>query len=333
MSALVGLVTCWVVAAGMVIVLHLGDWRVAIVYALMIVGWLVEETGRRVLIARLEFWKLVANDGTYMATTLVALGAVLVASRLTLLSLLACMAFGALCAIALALVQLPRGEFTELAPGPDRGARVARFAVWRSMQATLRPAELLVARVLVLQLVSLTAVGLVEAGRLVVAPIQTVLNGAAAFLLSTGAHGEKSKKSTYAQNTRVAIFLVVITLGAAAFAALLSHPLGHLMARRSVSHLLVLGWGLWMATWAASLPFTAELTVRTLSRPVFVARLVETCVGLGLVAILLGAGASAELVPWLLSAPAVVNTWYIRHLAVTTRPPVRLSTLQPAAAP
>jgi len=71
--------------------------------------------------------------------------------------------------------------------------------------------------------------------------------------------------------------------------------------------------------WAASLPFTAELTVRMLSWPVFLARLAETVISLGVVTLVLLAGGSAALVPWLMAAAALINTWYLRRLAIHTR--------------
>ena len=320
-SAIVALALCFALAFTMVLVLNLGDVRIALIYAVMILLWLVEETGRRVLMARLEFWRLVANDATYMAVTLVALGAmVATGAKLSLGLMLACMAAGATVAIILARLQLPAREYRDLSPTIEGSVAVGQFALWRSLQSTLRPTQLLVARVLILQLGSLAAVGVVEAGRLVVAPIQTVLNGASSFLLSTGAEGARSKGRNHRLNQQASLVLVTMTLVGGGLAALLSHPLGRLMAGRPVSALLILGWTGYMAMWAASLPFTAELTVRKLSWPVFLARSVENVAGLAILGAVLLGGASSSLAPWILSAPALINTWYLRRLAVRTRP-------------
>jgi hypothetical protein len=72
--------------------------------------------------------------------------------------------------------------------------------------------------------------------------------------------------------------------------------------------------------WAASLPYTAELTVRRRSWPVFLARLIEVVVALILVTVVVSSSATANLVPWLLAGPGLVNTWYLRRLATRTRP-------------
>jgi hypothetical protein len=60
--------------------------------------------------------------------------------------------------------------------------------------------------------------------------------------------------------------------------------------------------------------------VRRRSWPVFVARLVEVVAALALVAAVLAAGGPARLVPWLLAGPGLVNTGYLRRLAVRSRP-------------
>lgn len=320
-SAIIGLLGCFVVASGVVPLLHLGDWQLGVVYGTMLVLWLVEETGRRLLMSRLEFWSLVCNDATYVGATLAALAVIVVAGiGLSLMTILVAMLIGALASIVLALFQLPPVEFRPVRPSLAGGAVVARFAVWRSLQSTLKPTQLLAARVLLLQFVSLAAVGAVESGRLVVAPMQTVLNGAASLLLSTGASRDREGKAADPRsNDRVSAALAAITVVGGVLAAVLSDPLGRLMAGRPVAHLLVLGWAAYMAAWAASLSFTAELTVRRLSWPVFCARLVETVVGLLLVAGSLALGARVELVPWLLSLPAIVNIFYIRGLAVRSR--------------
>ncbi len=323
LAAMLGLLLVFGLGTGLVLLLHLGNLTAALVFALMLVLWLVEETGRRLLMSRLEFWKLVLNDTTYVVATLVALTVIAVLSNLRLTTMFGAMAIGALASVLLALVQLPRAEWSRLKPGVGDTRLVAGFAVWRSLQSTLKPTQLLVARLLLLQLVSLVAVGAVESGRLVVAPMQTVLNGAASLLLSTGASRRREGKAAEdSASDKIAAGLVLITMTGSLFAAALSNPLGSLMAGHRAGHLLVLGWGVYMAAWAGSLPFTAELTVRRLARPVFFARLVETVVGLGLVAVVLSVSGRSDLVPWLLTAPALVNVGYIRSLARRTRLPV-----------
>jgi hypothetical protein len=120
---------------------------------------------------------------------------------------------------------------------------------------------------------------------------------------------------------RYRAWLVVVDLLAAVFASALAYQLRfgvnvpgtHSALYVTISVILPL-------LWAASLPFTAELTVRKLSWPVFLTRLAETIVGLILVTAVLLSGGSSSLVPWLLAGPALVNTWYLRRMAVRSRP-------------
>ena len=321
-SAAMLLLACAGLAITLVLTLHLGSVALSLIYALMVVLWLVEETGRRVLMARLQFWQLVVNDATYTLVTLAVVTIVAAAGyTLSLGTILAAMAIGALAAIVLARFQLPSVEYAVTRLGRAGLRPVVSFAAWRSLQVSLRPAQLLFARVILLQLVSLSAVGAVEAGRLVVAPIQTVINGAGGFLLSTSAeagHGLPQSQRRIAQ--QATLLLVAVTVLAGCAAALLAHPLGRLVAGRPVPPVLVLGWTLYLATWAASLPFVTELVVRKLTRPVFVIRLADSLLGIAALAVGLTTGASHNLSPWLLSTGGVVSVVWTRQLAVRTRP-------------
>jgi hypothetical protein len=271
--------------------------------------------------ARLEFWKLVANDATYLVVTLLVLGALVRAGHpVTLLLVLTAMAAGAIGAIGLAALQLPRIEYAQLRWGRTGMGNVAQFGVWRSLQASLRPLQLLVARVILQQLVSLAAVGAVEAGRLVVAPIQTTINGAGSFLLSTSAEAQRRPGSAPRRMAeRAAALLVVVTVVGGALAAALAHPLGRLMAGTVVSPWLVLGWVAYLALWGAGLGFVTEAVTRKLTRPVFWIRLVDSVVGVVLLAIGLWFGLSPDVTPWLLSVGAFYSFVRTSRLAIASR--------------
>jgi hypothetical protein len=93
------------------------------------------------LIARLEFWKLVVKDLAYLLGTVVSLGAWAVTSRtVTLTMLFAAMGVGAIAAVVVGVAQVPPRELRNLGPGWSGVAEVASSAGWRSLQAALRPA-------------------------------------------------------------------------------------------------------------------------------------------------------------------------------------------------
>lgn len=320
-SALGLLALCFGLAVLLVFVLHLGGAWIAVTYAVMVVGWLVEETGRRVLEARLQFWALMVNDIVYAAATLTAVAVIVFTGHhLTLLLLLFAMTVGAVVAIGVATVQLPRAEYQGLRLGRDGLREVARFSVWRALQASLRPLQLLLARVVLLQLVSLSAVGAVEAGRLIMAPVQSVINGAGGVLLSTSARAERGAGTVRARLAEWATgILVAITIGVGAIAAALAHPFGRLVTGHPVSPVLVLGWTVYLTTWAASLPFVTELVARKLTRQVFNYRVIDTVLGLAALVIALALGAGAVWTPWLISTGGLLGAYLTFRLAVRTR--------------
>ncbi|SDW33429.1 hypothetical protein SAMN05421504_101294 [Amycolatopsis xylanica] len=310
--------------AGVVFALVLRDLGTGLLFAGMLVLWLAEETLRRLLMARMEFWKLVWNDVSYLLGTLVALGAwYLRAREVTMPMLFAAMGVGACTAVVAGLAQLPRSELRALRPGWAGMGEVASFAGWRAAQAALRPTALLLARVLVAQLISLAAVGLLEAARLVVAPLQVIINGAGSFLLAGYAAGK-------VQGTwRVSLKLTAVTLGGGVVLTLAAEPLGRLMTGAPVDGWLVLGWVVYLATWAAGLPFVTAVVAQKRSRAVFLVRVVDSVAGLALAALALILDFPLALVPWLMALGQLYSCLRLYSLAVTPHTPeiVKRSTM------
>ncbi|MGH3621592.1 MAG: hypothetical protein ACRDQ5_07355, partial [Sciscionella sp.] len=260
-SALAALGLSFALGAAVVCLLGHGDLRTALVYAVMLVLWLVEDTFRRLFIARLEFWKLVGNDLTYLlGTVLGCCGLFLATGEVTLTLLFGAMTLGAAAAVLAGVIGVPRAERSRLRPGVAGMRAVVSFAGWRSLQGALRPTALLLSRTLVANLVTLTAVGVLEAGRLVVAPLQVVINGAGSFLLADFAAGERSGSAeTRHLARRASVLLVAVTALGGAGMAVRAGPVGQLMTGTAVRPLLVLGWTAYLAAWAAGLPYVTEV--------------------------------------------------------------------------
>ncbi|HEX4224617.1 MAG TPA: oligosaccharide flippase family protein [Pseudonocardiaceae bacterium] len=295
----------------------------ALVYAVMTVLWLFEETFRRILIARLEFWKLVANDSSYNTIALVIVGVMLVTGhRVTLGWIFAAMAAGAATAVAIGIVQVPRAERTNLRPGWAAMRAVATFAAWRSLHAALRPTALLLSKALVISLISLTASGVLESGRLVVAPLQVIINGAGSFLLAGFAAGERGKAARNNRMARYAVWLLLATtVICGSVLALFAGPAGRIMTGHPVAPLLVFGWTAYLAVWAVGLPYISEVVARKHSRTVFIARLIDSVLGLGLAAIAIKLSDSVTVVPWLMALGGLYAVWRVVRLAIRTRNP------------
>jgi hypothetical protein len=214
---------------------------------------------------------------------------------------------------------VPSAELRRLRPGREALGEVASFAGWRSLHATLRPAALLVSRVLVANLVSLTAVGLLETGRLVVAPLQVIINGAGSFLLAGFAAGERRGEQAGNLATRAAWLLTGCTVVGGAALSLFAHPIGRLMTGQEVDPLLLLGWVAYLGAWAAGLPYVTEAVARKLSRGVFLIRLVDSVAGLALVLGALLMDAPVTVVPWLMTVGGLYSVWRLRSLALRSR--------------
>jgi O-antigen/teichoic acid export membrane protein len=319
-SAITLLVLAFGIAFGTVVAL-LHSPGAALVYAVMTVLWLIEETFRRILIARLEFWKLVANDSCYNAVALVTAGALLlVGQHITLGRIFVAMALGAATAVVVGIVQVPRAERTDLRPGWAAMRAVATFAAWRSLHAALRPTALLLSKALVISLISLTAAGVLEAGRLVVAPLQVIINGAGSFLLAAFAKSEHGKAARNNRMARYAVWLLLATVLVCGCAlALLAGPAGRIMTGRPVDPLLVFGWTAYLAVWAVGLPYISEVVARKHSRAVFVARLVDSVLGLVLAGIAIELHAGVAAVPWLMALGGLYAVWRVVRLAIRTR--------------
>lgn len=322
-SALLGLVLCFATGIVTSLVLRHGDYVAALLYAAMLVGWLVEETFRRVLVARQDFWKLVWNDTGYLLGTAAALGAwFATGAPVTLPMLFAAMGVGTITAIVLGFAQVPPSERRGVRPKAVKLtalAEVAAFAGWRSLHATLRPAAQLVARVLVANLVSFTAVGMLEAGRLLIAPLQVVVNGAGGFLLAGFAAEERKGRADHGLARRAAILLTGATVLGGLVLTVFAHPLGTLLTGQPVDPVLLLGWVAYLAVWAAGLPYVTEVVARKLARTVFTVRLADSVVGLGLAGAVLALGGPVAAVPWLLTVGGLYSAWRLGLIALRTR--------------
>lgn len=335
-SALTLFVVGFVIAFGTVVWL-LHSPGAALVYALMTVLWLMEETFRRILIARLEFWKLVANDSSYNTITLAIVAVLLlIGQHMTLGRIFVAMAIGAATAVVIGIVQVPRAERANLRPGWTAMRAVATFAAWRSLHAALRPTALLLSKALVISLISLTAAGVLEAGRLVVAPLQVIINGAGSFLLAAFAKNQRSaagERGTAARNNRMARYAVWLLLATVvscgSVLALFAGPAGRVMTGHPVAPLLVFGWTAYLAVWAVGLPYISEVVARKHSRAVFLARLVDSVLGLVLAGIAIKLGGGVAVVPWLMALGGLYAVWRVVRLAIRTRtasPPVTIET-------
>jgi O-antigen/teichoic acid export membrane protein len=296
------------------------------VFALLVALWLLNETGRRIFTARMEFWRLAANDVCYLGTTLAVLGGALaLGADASVAVLLGAMCAGCVASITLARLRLPAREY---ARAPLRGTafrEILEFSAWRSVQAGIRPTALLLARVMIAGFGSTAALAGVEAARLLLAPALTFVNGAGWFLLGDFAKAERAGTPMRArQAVRACSLMAGIALVMSLAGILLAGWLGPVVTGGSfeVDAVALGGWGVYAVCFACTLPLASLATARKLSRSVFVIRGVESASGLTVLLVLLATDSGhASLAPYCLGAGGLVSAFMLWRMLRRTDPP------------
>lgn len=244
--------------------------------------WGLEETGRRLLIARRQFWSLVINDASYAlgsfgyVFTVIGIGA-----TITVRHLVIALAVGALTAIVVAFGQLPDRELALPLSVPAKWRQVASFAVWRSAQVGLRPGALAAARGVVSLVGGVAAVGQLEGARLVVAPVLTLANGAGVYLLPTYTHAVRERRPFRPRVPLAMGLLAVVCAVYGALAVVFIDPLTKLLTDGTyqVSTAAVIAWAAFAGGFAAGIPAGNAVVAQGRSRLAFWFRSVDAFVG------------------------------------------------------
>ncbi|MFB4296083.1 lipopolysaccharide biosynthesis protein [Actinomadura sp. NTSP31] len=297
-------------------------------FALLVALWLLNETGRRIFTARMEFWRLTINDACYLVMTLAALGAALGSGMgASVELLLGAMCFGCLCSIALARLRLPASEYALASLRGTAFREILGFSWWRSVQAGIRPTALLLARVMIAGFASTAALAGVEAARLLLSPALTFVNGAGWFLLGDFAKAERDGRPMRARQAVRACALMsgialVMSLGGIALVGWL----GPVVTGGSfaVDRVALGGWAVYSVCFSCTLPLASLATARKQSRSVFVIRGVESLTGLAvLLGLLVADPGHAAIAPYCLGAGGLISAVMLWRMLRKGDPPRR----------
>jgi O-antigen/teichoic acid export membrane protein len=319
-------VLAFVVGAGLSYLLDVGSVTTCLICGAATTLWCVEETGRRMMMARLEFWQLVVNDSAYGGAAIGFAVLVAVAGDLTLAWVIVAMAAGSTLAIIVALVQLPSVEWKRgHVERASAGIRtLSSFATWRAGQAGLRPLGLLILRVTVVIFTTRALLGQMEAARLLMAPAITLVAGGGLFLLPVYARNERLGGTARNANPPgpAALLLAIATIAYGLVALVFVGPLTELLTSGEVqpSRLAVFAWIVWTVGYGSGLPFGNKAVARQMSRQVFFIRVIDTIVGVVLV-ILVVDFLDHELAPLGAGVGMMVGTYLLARLL--RRNPVR----------
>jgi O-antigen ligase/O-antigen/teichoic acid export membrane protein len=269
------------------------DAATALLFGAASVAWAIEETMRRILIARREFWLLVVNDAAFALGAFGLLGAVVAGgAALTLDAVIIALLAGSIVAIGVAVVQLPRIELLRGPSAPSRMRELASFAGWRAVQVGLRPGSQAAARAIVAAIVGLEAVGRLEAARLLIAPALTVVNGAGLFFLPTYADQIRRRVRLHPTIGRAMLVVGGICATYGLFALALREPLVDVLTGGDsiVTPLAVASWALFSVAFGIGLPVGAANVAAGRSKQTFTIRTLDASIGVAAAGLLAALG-------------------------------------------
>lgn len=269
----------------------------ALEFGLLTALWQLEEYGRRALMARLEFGRQLIGDATYLVVTFGAVFAAIAAKHLDLRTILGAMLLGSLVSYLVEMRLLP-AESRLSAPRLTRAglADVSRFGVWRSAQTTTGYIGQAAFRYVVIGFGSFAALGSIEAARLMVAPLLTLLAASANVLLPFITRAGDEAKRLRIAGVTIAVLLAVsavygaiLVIGRRVFTSIITG------GNVPVSAAATSGWLLAAAATAIATPLSLVWLARKRSRVVFVSRVLGAVAGFAaaLVACLVGAVSEA----------------------------------------
>ena len=319
---------------GAVVVLAAAIAATTIAYAIGLLGWwpsvilgavvaafTVEDLARRLLMASLKFWSVVASD---TAALIVTVGWLLGASALTsgvgLVDLLLALLIGQSVGLATALCLLPRRE-RFLAPWkrPDVGS-VIGFGGWRAAQQGVRPATLTATRSIAIVAVGAVAFGELEGARVYVAPALLAVNGIAAFLFSSYASQRQRTRRDLLRRADISALTLATTILLFGLLALFLLPFaGRLVTGGAfdLDGIAVFGWVVYAACTAFLTPYGGLAAVAGAQAQVFAVRVGEAGLSLlAVIAVLLLLSAPVQWVPYALGPGAVVAGLVIRQFCI-----------------
>jgi hypothetical protein len=252
----------------------------AVAFAAATTVFLIEDALRRLLMARLRFWRIVLVDLVSLAGSLVTLLAAAWSGHTIGLGIMMLSLFvGQLVAIAVAVVLLPPVERWLAPPRPAALGAVAGYGTWRAAQQFLRPGMLTAMRLLVVGVAGLATLGALEAARIYTTPMLLVVTGASSSVACLGFAGP-----------------------------LLTGE------RIQLDVTAVVGWCAYAVSVAAVTPYGALAAVRRRQAAVLGLRSADSLLALAGVVALLLSGADAAWVPLVLAACSLAGGIAIRQL-------------------
>ncbi|GAA2737175.1 hypothetical protein GCM10009867_23350 [Pedococcus aerophilus] len=264
----------------------------------------VEEVGRRLLMASLRFWRLVAVDSVALVTALAALVVMGLTGGVTLSSFLAAVALGQAAGLLTVAAVLAPGDRWA---APARGGavrEVASFGVWRGAQVAVNPGVFTALRLLVVAVAGAAALGHLEAARILVAPALLMVQGLGSYLLASYGRDRGLRLEALAGRARrgsLGLVLGALAVGAVLWAV--TPVLGPWVTgdEFAVPRLAVAGWAVYAAAIASMQPVVSLAAARGRQRAMLGVRLMDAGISLLALVLWLLGDLPAEATPFVLA--------------------------------
>ncbi|WP_133067042.1 hypothetical protein [Mycolicibacterium sphagni] len=272
------------------------DVRAALAFGAAMFFFLIEDTLRRLLMATLMFWRIIAID----LASLVAMVAVLIfAPKVTMTWLFLALTAGQASAIAVGACILPQSERWLARPFPAKHGTVVAYGSWRSLQQAVFPSLLALTRVVVIGILGLAAAGQLEAARIYSAPALLPVMGIGGFMFASYALARAEPMHSALRSADKGTLALVLGIVILSICAVIAIPLiGPLMTGQHISALTVIGWLLFTLGVAAFTPYASLAAVRGMQATVLVVSVAHSLLSLALAAVLAYVVGSVEWVPF-----------------------------------
>ncbi len=321
-TALGSSVTAGIIVASMSAVLGWLVGPIALLAGVAAGAFVLEDLARRMLMANRRFPAVVVTDLIYVVAASATLSAAYMWWTLGLAALLTAILIGQLVALAAAVALLPDAErFLVPRSGHLQLGALMGFGGWRALHLSVTPLRMWIARLIASAVTGFAAVGLLEANRLVMAPLILAIQGASsAVLVSQVALMRQSSHSARRQADRDAAMFALAT-GIAVLALLAGQaPLATLLVGSTdlLRTPLLLGWGLVAIGMALNVPYANLTAASGAARAALAVRLLDLLLVLAATALLAGVLPSDTWFLWLPIAMGMVScalTVVQRHVA------------------
>jgi O-antigen/teichoic acid export membrane protein len=320
-----------VLAAAATTLLGLTDAGTGVLFAFAIAAFCLEEVVRRALMAELRFWRVAAIDCVGLLVALAVLGTAAITVGLSLAVFVAALAMGQTVAMLAGMAVLPAADrfLVPLSGGALR--TVATYGLWRALQQFLRPALLTAVRTAVGIVAGLGATGLLEAGRVYVAPALLLVSGLSSYLFASFARQRDRPLAERLRRSDQAVFALLGVTAAIGIVAVLLLPVaGPLLFSARPQPIAVLGWLAYTASVAAVTPYGALAAVSGGQALVFVVRVADTVLSLAAVVVGLAIGLDPAWAAALLAIGSLAGGLVLRFALVPRLERARELVLEPA---